>query len=193
MSKHIEEMPKVRPKRKGRVPTRVPNGPDRLPEYDATALTGLRTVVYDAAIEHVGEDGEVTIELPQLPALMAAAAVSRCLDPIRLGGSEIRAIRKIMGLTLAELAKRLDARTATETVSRWEANAQPMGSYAERVLRLVVCEALTGEAPGIDYNAGMIAELQLADGDEAPIIELVYGRLKEQAGGIIDAWEKAAA
>jgi hypothetical protein len=68
-----------------------------------------------------------------------------------------------------------------------------MGSYAERVLRLVVCEALTGEAPGIDYNAGMIAELQLADGDEAPIIELVYGRLKEQAGGVIDAWEKAAA
>jgi hypothetical protein len=32
-----------------------------------------------------------------------------------------------------------------------------MGGNAEKIFRLVVCEALTEDAPGIDYNAGMIA------------------------------------
>jgi hypothetical protein len=36
-------------------------------------------------------------------------------------------MRKIMDLTLAELDKKLDERTATETVSRWASEAQPMG------------------------------------------------------------------
>src|SRR5262245_41966797 len=110
-----------------------------LEDYDATVLVGLRTIVHDAAIVRI-EDGEQTIEIPKLRGLLAAAAVARCLMPIRLRGWEIKAMRKIMKLTLAELAKRLDERTATETVSRWESEAQPMGSYVEKLLRLLVCE-----------------------------------------------------
>ena len=56
--------------------------------------------------------------------------------PDKLQGVEIKAMRKIMGLTLADMAKRLDERTAPETVSRWEADAQPMGGHADKVLRL---------------------------------------------------------
>jgi hypothetical protein len=47
--------------------------------YDASAFVGLQTIVYNAAIERQEDDGEVTIELPKLPELMAAAAISRCL------------------------------------------------------------------------------------------------------------------
>jgi DNA-binding transcriptional regulator YiaG len=119
----------------------------RLDRYDASALIGLRTIVRDAAIERVDEDGVHSVELPKMRELAASAAVARCLTPIRLRGAEIKAMRKIMGLTLAELAKELDERTAPETVSRWESEAQPMGGYLEKLLRLLVCKALRRERP----------------------------------------------
>src|ERR1700676_625807 len=128
-----------------------------VPVYDATVFVGLRTVVYEAAIERIESDGEVAIELPNLPNLLASAAVARCLMPARLRGYEMRAMRRIMKLTLADLAKRLGEKTAPETVSRWEAETQVMGGYAEKVLRLLVCEELRHSAPGIEYNASMIA------------------------------------
>jgi DNA-binding transcriptional regulator YiaG len=163
--------------------------------YDATVFVGLRTVVYDAAIECV-EDGETTIELPKLPELLASAAVSRCLLPVRLRGHEIKAMRRIMKLTLAELAKRLDEKTAPETVSRWESEAQPMGGYAEKLLRLLVCEGLRENAPGIEYNASMIADLKVRDpwrtdpNYEVPPVELWLLPLKERTGTIIEAWNE---
>jgi len=167
-----------------------------LAKYDATVFVGLRTVVYNAAIERVEEDGETTIELPKLPELLASAAVSRCLLPVRLRGPEIRAMRRIMKLTLADLAKRLDEKTATETVSRWESEAQPMGGYAEKLLRLLVCEELRENAPGIEYNASMIANLKVRDpwrvepNYEIPPAELWLLPLKERSGTIIEAWNE---
>ena len=168
--------------------------------YDATAHVGLHTVVCGAAIERVDEDGETTIELPKSRELRAAAAIVRCLMPDKLQGCEIKAMRKIMGLTLADLAKQLDERTAAETVSRWEADAQPMGGYADKVLRLLVCETLRKEAPGIEYNGGLLAGLKVRDPWKAnpdyqsPRIVLRLIKLKEQSGEIIETWnEKRAA
>jgi DNA-binding transcriptional regulator YiaG len=164
--------------------------------YDATVFVGLRTVVYDAAIERVEDDGETTIELPKLPELLASAAVSRCLLPVRLRGPEIKAMRRIMKLTLADLAKRLDEKTAPETVSRWETEAQPMGGYAEKLLRLLVCEEVRENAPGIEYNASMIANLKVRDpwradpNYEIPPVELWLLPLKEISGTIIKAWNE---
>ncbi|SRR5258708_5581635 len=164
-----------------------------LPVYDATVFVGLRTIVINAAIERTEDDGEVTIELPKPHELVAAAAVARCLMPIRLRGSEMRAMRKIMKLTLADLAKRLDERTAGPTVARWESEAQPMGSYAEKLFRLIVCEELKGDAPGVDYSAGAIVGMKVGEwrGDpncEPPTVVLSLVQLKEQGGPIIEAW-----
>ena len=165
-----------------------------LDTYDATPHIGLRTVVRGAAFERTDEAGEQTIELPKPRELRAAAAIVRCLMPIKLRGWEIKAMRKIMNLTLADLAKKLDERTAAETISRWENEAQPMGGYAERLLRLLVCEDLQKEAPGIEYSARMIADLRIgdpwkADPDcEAPLIDLKLIQLKERSGSIIETW-----
>lgn len=148
--------------------------------YDASALVGLRTIVHDAAIERVDADGEKTIEMPSLRELLAASVMKRCLTPIRLRGHEIKAIRRILKFTLNDLAKKLDERTAIETVSRWESEAQPMGGYVEKLLRLLVCEELKEEAPGIKYDASMIAHLRVMDpwcvnpNYEIPAIELWY-------------------
>jgi DNA-binding transcriptional regulator YiaG len=170
-----------------------------LPIYDATTLVGLRTIVYDAAIERIEDDGELTIELPKVQELLAASAVSRCLMPIRLRGYEMKAMRKIIKLTLVEMAQNLDERTAPETVSRWESEAQPMGGYAEKVLRLFVCEKLREQAPGVDYHASAIANLKVHDpwranpDSEVPAIELCLIHMKEQSGTIIDAWNSKCA
>ena len=156
----------------------------RLHVYDATPLVGMGTLVYDAAIERVDADGERSVELPKLSELLASAAIIRCLAPARLRGAEIRAVRKIMKLTLNDLAKKLDSKAAPETISRWESETQPMGAYAEKVLRLVVCEQLKEQAPGVTYNASILADLEISDpwrsdpDYKLPPIELIFGRVK---------------
>lgn len=165
-----------------------------MPVYDATVSVGLRTIVFDAAIERIENDGEVTIEMPKPDELVAVAAVARCLVPIKLKGCEMRAIRKILKLTLADMAKRMDERTAPETVARWESEAQPMGVFAEKLFRLIVCEELSGNAPGVDYAASAIAQMKVRDpwktepNHDLPIVALWLVQLKAQSGSIIEAW-----
>jgi DNA-binding transcriptional regulator YiaG len=165
-----------------------------LETYDATRLVGLRTRVTNAAIEHIDEHGEKSIELPKLRELLVAAAISRCLMPIRLRGSELKTIRRLMRLTLADLASKLDERTAPETVSRWESEAQPMGGYVEKLIRLIVCEELCKEAPGVEYSASKIAHLKVIDpwrsnpNFEVPAVELKYVPMKVEHAAIVDRW-----
>jgi hypothetical protein len=106
-----------------------------------------------------------------------------------------------MKMTRIDLAERLGEKTAAETISRWESEVQPMGGYAEKVLRLVVCEELKKDAPGINYNGSLIAHLAVCDplmiekDYEVPHVELWLVRFREQCSGdIIEAWnEKKAA
>ena len=170
-----------------------------LPEYDATVHVGLRTIIYNAAIERIEEE-ETTIEIPKVDELRAAAAVMRCLMRIRLRGPELKAIRKILGLTMADFAKKLDERTAAETVSRWESETQPMGGYAEKTLRLFVCEELREKCPGVAYTAKMISDLRILDPwrvDSAfvvPPLEMSLIKMKEQSGDVVEAYnDKKAA
>ena len=99
-------------------------------------------------------------------------------------------------MTLGDLAKRLGGKTAPETISRWELEAQPIGSHAEKVLRLVVCEELKKEAPGIAYDAGKLASMSEIEDPwatdpmyEVPHIVLVYMPMKVDHT-VIDAWNE---
>lgn len=167
-----------------------------LPSYDATALIGIKTVVKDAVIATRDDEGEVTVEVPKLRELMAASAIARCLLPVRLRGGEIRAMRKIMHMTIADLAKKLDDKTAPETISRWESETQQIGGYVEKLIRLLVCETLKDEAPGVAYDAKKIAYLRVLDpwreieAYQVPALEFSMVRLKSAGeGGIVDAWD----
>jgi DNA-binding transcriptional regulator YiaG len=182
-SSGVRKAPKPRTQRR-----EVSAMPDTIDRYDATWLVGLKTVVLNAATR---ENDDVVV--PQLNELMAAAAVWRCLCEVRLQPAEIKAIRKIMGCTLADLAKKLGERTAPETVSRWETGAQPIGGYAEKLFRLLACETLKERAPGVEYDGSMIADLSVYDAwmadptYELPAIELSLVKLKER-GSIRSAW-----
>lgn len=170
-----------------------------LDEYDATPMVGLRVQVHGAVIERSDEDGEKTVEVPRLRELKAGAAVARCLLPLKIRGWELRAIRKIMGCTLADLAQRLDERTAVETISRWETEAQPMGGYVEKLIRLLVCEELAKEAPGISYKASMIADMRVADPwitdpeFNVPYLDFYQIKLRQSEGTLVEAWEEKQA
>jgi DNA-binding transcriptional regulator YiaG len=185
-----EEVEKELRERKAAPPTRE----IELAIFDASVFTGLRTIIHDAAIERIDDDGERSIELPKLAELVASAAIARCLMQERLRGSEIRAIRRIMKLTLSELAKRLDDKTAVETVSRWESESQPMGVYAEKILRLLVCEELRRDAPGIEYSASRIVDLRIRDpwkinpAQEYPTLNVMLISIRQSPGMIIEAW-----
>ena len=167
-----------------------------LKERDVSPLVGVKTIACDAAIERQDHSGEKNIELPKLRELIASALVSRCLMPIRLRGSEMKAMRKGMKMTLGDMAKRLGGKTAPETISRWELEAQPIGSHAEKVLRLVVCEELKKEAPGIAYEASMLANMiEIEDpwatnpNYEVPAIVLIYMPMKVD-NSVIEAWNE---
>jgi hypothetical protein len=88
----------------------------------------------------------------------------------------------------------LDDKTAVETVSRWESESQPMGVYAEKILRLLVCEELRRDAPGIEYGASKILGLRIRDpwkinpAHEYPALNLMLISIKQSSGTIIEAW-----
>ena len=88
-----------------------------LPTYDATVFVGLQTTVYGAAIEHI-EGGEVTIELPKLPELLASAAVARCLMPERLRGSEDQGDTPDYGDDAGRIGQENGRADGSQTVSR---------------------------------------------------------------------------
>src|SRR4051794_10541467 len=96
-----------------------------LERYDATALIGLPVIVVNGAkeITEAGDNGETEsyVHIPQLEELSAAVAMARCLMPHRLRGCEIRAVRKILGMTARDLSDAMGENTAVETISRWEA------------------------------------------------------------------------
>ena len=168
-----------------------------LDRYDASHLIGLNVVVVNAARRTIDEEGEEFIEVPRVDELAKAVAVARCLIPVRLRGAEIRAVRHILDLTGREMAKKMDD-MAPETLSRWESGAQPMGGYAEKVFRLLVCEELKAETRGVRYAAKMIADMHVVDPWqvdsswevpplEAELITMVLEDRQERE--LMDAWK----
>jgi hypothetical protein len=74
-----------------------------------------------------------------------------------------------------------------------------MGNHAEKVLRLVVCEELKKEAPGIAYDASKLASMNeiedpwATDPDyQVPPIVLTYMPMKVDHS-VIDVWNERAA
>lgn len=135
-----------------------------LARYDASTLVGLNVILVNGAKEIIEIDGgeQVTyVEVPNLEELSAAAAVVRCLMSQKLRGSEIRALRKIAGMTARELSEAMGGQPALETISRWENEGDFAGGYAESVLRLAICERVKDRAPGIDYSADKVNRVKL--------------------------------
>ena len=80
--------------------------------------------------------GAEELVIPRIEELHRVIARALIHKPARLAGSEIRFLRKHLGLSSTDLARRMG--TTRETVSRWEGGATPIGPLADRLLRVLV-------------------------------------------------------
>lgn len=108
-------------------------------------------------------------DIPDMSGLVAAVAVSRAKEPLKLNGREIRFLRKVVGLTAKELARDLDV--SEETVSRWENEHLAIGNSVERILRWKVCKALQGRAPAIEWDDDeILTRMQITPVSTEPLV-----------------------
>lgn len=98
------------------------------------------------------------ISIPDMPGLIAAAAITRALSPYKLSGSEIKFLRKAAQWKQKDLADALEV--SAETVSRWE-NGEPIGSTNERILRILVTSELSPMARQINFRIADIAKMKI--------------------------------
>lgn len=167
-----------------------------LEQYDATALIGLSIVLINSAKEIVedGDEGpETYVEVPDMEGLMAAAAMARCLRPHKLGGSDIRAIRKIADMTARELSEAMGGNTATETISRWENEAEFPGGYVDKLMRLAFCERLKDRVTGVDYHPDKVLRLKVigngkVDPKSIPPLRFKRMPVQSQDRRVNDSW-----
>src|SRR4051794_24360932 len=91
---------------------------ERLAEYEDSSF-GIPIRILDSVVRsYCPNCGEEAITIPNSDRLVAAAAVTRALIPIKFTGGEIRFLRKALRMTQEEFAKQMDVQP--ETVSRWE-------------------------------------------------------------------------
>lgn len=104
--------------------------------YDASVEVGLPVIVEDGVIRHA--DG--SIEIPEVRALIATAAVARALIPLQLSGAELRFMRKSLRLTIADISARIGVKE-NFIVARWENDFDRPPDGVERQIRRWVIEA----------------------------------------------------
>lgn len=94
------------------------------------------TVLVGVEVRRCPSCGEEEIVIPRPNALDRALAQLVIEKRARLTGDEIRFLRTFLDLSAAALARKIG--TKRETVSRWESGKQPIGTQADKLLRLMV-------------------------------------------------------
>lgn len=98
---------------------------------------GLSNVTLMGVVVHRCPNcGEDAVAIPRLAELHEVIASATAQKDSRLVGEEIRFLRKYLGWSGAQFASVMGV--SRETVSRWETDATPMGTQAERLLRVMV-------------------------------------------------------
>jgi len=120
--------------------------------------------VFDAVEEVRCKKCRAVLEttIPNLPELVAAAALTRVKNPIKLSPKEVRFLRKALGWKSVTMARQLNV--VPETVSHWESdeNPAPMGLTNERFLRMFVVQNLRDVAPGVFVDEREILSMDIS-------------------------------
>jgi len=103
-------------------------------QYTASGLPNV--VLENVEVRYCASCGDRAAAIPRIEELHRQIGLLLCTQGARLAPEEIRFLRKLMGWTGAEFARRFGV--AAETVSRWETGAQEMSSMAETLLRVWV-------------------------------------------------------
>jgi putative zinc finger/helix-turn-helix YgiT family protein len=121
--------------------------------YQYTASGLPHVTLLNVEVSRCPRCGETEVAIPYIEALHRAIAGALIEKPTRLASEEIRYLRKYLGWSGVDFAAHMG--TTPETVSRWERGGQPMGSQADRLLRLLVAHL----APVQDYSADLLTHI----------------------------------
>jgi putative zinc finger/helix-turn-helix YgiT family protein len=126
---------------------------------------GLPNVIIEDAVKVTtcGRCGETYTSIPAIEGLHREIAAAVIRKKGRLAPAEIRFLRKYLGWSGADFAKRTG--TKPETVSRWENGRTLMGPQADRLLRLLVAK----ETPVVEYSVDVLAQVAADSGPTTPV------------------------
>jgi putative zinc finger/helix-turn-helix YgiT family protein len=126
---------------------------------------GLPNVVIEDAVKVTtcGRCGETYTSIPAIEGLHREIAAAVIRKKGRLAPAEIRFLRKYLGWSGADFAKRTG--TKPETVSRWENGRALMGPQADRLLRLLVAK----ETPVVEYSVDVLAQVAADTSPTTPV------------------------
>jgi putative zinc finger/helix-turn-helix YgiT family protein len=117
--------------------------------HPALGLPGL--VLANVEVSRCAACGEYEVDIPHLEGLMKAIAQVLVHKDTRLAPEEILFLRKYLGLSNEDFAKRMGV--SKEQASRWETGKKPMGAVADRLLRMMVVNAKPVDAYSVDSLA----------------------------------------
>lgn len=103
--------------------------------YDYSSC-GLPVTLCDVQVRTCGECGERGAAIPNIDGLHRAIATAVTRKPARFTGSEVRFLRKYLGWSGADFAKKIGV--SAEIVSKWENDREQIGAANDRLLRLLV-------------------------------------------------------
>lgn len=111
-------------------------------------------IILNGAQHLLNEKGEeIAIHIPDQEALAASVALCRVMAPIELAGSEVRFIRRVLGMTAKDFAAALAMDAST--LSRWENDKVSVGQWADKQVRMAAVIALRDKVPHapVDHNS----------------------------------------
>lgn len=135
--------------------------------------SGLPNVVIEDAVTVAtcGRCGDTYTSIPSIEELHRQIAAAVIRKRGRLASAEIRFLRKYLGWSGSDFAKRMG--TKPETVSRWENGRAPMGPQADRLLRVLVAK----DTPVMEYSADVLAQVAADESPATPVrVEMEKGR-----------------
>ncbi len=126
--------------------------------------SGLPSVTLEGIeVSRCPKCGETEVAIPAIEDLHRVIASALIRKRSRFAPAEIRFLRKFLGWSGADFARHMG--TTQETVSRWEHGTMPMGSAADRLLRLMVASS----APVSDYTVDVLAQIAADDRKPRPV------------------------
>lgn len=128
--------------------------------YEAAGLSHV--VLVGVEVSRCPKCGAEEMAVPRIEELHRVIAQALIRKPSRLAGPEIRYLRKHVGWSTMDFASRMGA--ARETVSRWEGGASPIGTQADRLLRLLVAST----APVKDYSSEDLLQIKETQATPTP-------------------------
>ena len=121
-------------------------------KHSALGLPGL--VLTNVEVSRCAGCGEYEVDIPHLEGLMKAISQALVNKGSRLAPQEIVFLRKYLGLSSEDFAKRMGV--TKEQGARWESGKKPMGAVADRLLRMLVVNT----KPVDSYSVDNLAKIQ---------------------------------